>query len=190
MCSVVHVGEDVFVYWGLLSDWQRATWRQTDIIKECNELKKQDAEGKFLRNIQSISSSLPQPPPLPQHHSCSMLAAVFLYKRPIQWDARMAMEVFDGHHTKAQRQRGRLWYPYQSPLLPLLLHNTASGTALLLLSAQKVEKLHPRGRNLHNETLGTHSICTLTRTAHTCSQRLHPCAYVFIYSEKHMCTRA
>lgn len=84
-----------------------------------------------------------------------MLAGVFLYKRPILWDARMAMEVFDGHHTKAQRQRGRLWYTYQSPLLPLWLHNTATSTAQLLLSAHadsKVKKPHIWGRNSHTFT--------------------------------------
>lgn len=43
-----------------------------------------------------------------------MLAGVFLYKSPIQWDATMVREVFDDHHIKTQKQRGRLWYPDQS----------------------------------------------------------------------------
>lgn len=51
----------------------------------------------------------PSPPAAPTPRAplqpCSRLAGVFLYKRPILWDARKAMEAFEGHHTKAQRQK-------------------------------------------------------------------------------------
>lgn len=54
-----------------------------------------------------VSSRRPHTPRAPLQ-PCSELAGVFLCKRPILWDARIAMEAFEGHHTKAQRQKGRL----------------------------------------------------------------------------------
>lgn len=72
------------------------------------------SESRRQRDISEEYSALPSfsPPAAPTPSAplqpCSMLAGVFLYKRPILWDARIAMEAFDGHHTKAQRQRGKL----------------------------------------------------------------------------------
>lgn len=70
---------------------------------------RKEAKGKFLTNIQCFPPSPPAAPtPRTPLQPCSELAGVFLYKRPILWDARIAMEAFEGHHTKAQRQKGRL----------------------------------------------------------------------------------
>lgn len=70
---------------------------------------RKEAKGKFLTNIQCFPPSPPAAPtPRAPLQPCSELAGVFLYKRPILWDARIAMEAFEGHHTKAQRQKGRL----------------------------------------------------------------------------------
>lgn len=57
--------------------------------------------------LPSVSTGRPHSPE-PPLQPCSELAGVFLYNRPILWDARKAMEAFEGHRTKAQRQKGRL----------------------------------------------------------------------------------
>lgn len=98
---------------------ERGTKQKKDIEGRhigMTELREQEAKGKFLTNVQCFPPSPPAAPtPLTPLQPCSELAGVFLYKRPILWDARIAMEAFEGHHTKAQRQRGRLWYPDQFP---------------------------------------------------------------------------
>lgn len=74
----------------------------------------ENSDLRMQRDISEEYSVLPSfsPPAAPTPSAplqpCSMLAGVFLYKRPILWDARIAMEAFDGHHTKAQTQRGKL----------------------------------------------------------------------------------
>lgn len=66
---------------------------------------RKEAKWKFVTNIQCFPRSpTAAPNPRAPLQPCSELAGVFLYKRPILWDARKAMEAFEGHHTKAKRQ--------------------------------------------------------------------------------------
>lgn len=147
-----------------------------------------EAKWKFVTNIQCFPPSPPTAPtPLAPLQPCSELAGVFLYKRPILWDARKAMEAFEGHHTKAQRQKGRLWYPDRFPNQLLWLHNKASGGARLRLSAHtetKAEKPRPPWGEIHTHVY-TMNPCSCRLPVLVQSPSLPLCSHAVF-----MCTRA
>lgn len=161
--------------------------RRTDILKEWSELGKKDAKRDISEEYLVNPPAAPTPsPPL---QPCCMLAGVFLYKRPILWDARMAMEVFDGHYTKAKRQA---LIPVSVPLLPRWLYNTVSGVALLIPSAHidsKVENPHPWGRNSHTFAQWIHAYkqYKLTHTVHAYA-RIY-CIHVHMYTYSYILKR-
>lgn len=172
--SALHVGMDLFIYRWLL-------WVQYE-GKEESKSKKETGRYNWgmkwtwkvrckRENVWRIfGTSLPAS--LSATHAV-MLAGVFLYKRPILWDAQTAMQGFDGQHTKAQRQRGRLWYLYQSPTASLASwyshwYSPASSAAH---TDSTVENPPAPGTNSHKfthiyQTLHTYSMCTPTCILH------------------------
>lgn len=87
--------------------------------------------------------------------------------------------------TKAKRQA---LISVSVPLLPLFLHNTASGIALLLLSGHTHSKVEKPHTHLHNESMRTYSTCHTIHGA--CTLILYPCARIHLFrdSEKNPCT--
>lgn len=141
----------------------------------------------FLRNIQSIPRSSPgRPHSLSTTPACSMLPGVFLYKRPILWEARIAMEVFDGRHTKAKTRALIL----SLHLLPLWRHDAAAGSedrtcsppASTCRLLHQVEKPHPPGTKfVHNYTMKPSAI-THSHLLHMYTLMHTSCTCTFIYS--------
>lgn len=126
-----------------------------------------------------LSSSRPHS--LCTNPACSMLAGVFLCKRPILWDGRMAMEAFDGQHTKAKRQA---LIPRSVPQLPLWLHNTASGIALHFLWPWREKFTDFYTLNPWAYSLQTHALYMqeLKDTVFMCTHVL-----IHSYYQKHTC---